>query len=224
MADLAQAHKVGSLNTISVIVRILLGLFLAITAFLVIGAATLMIWEASADFNYPYVWGFYRFEIGALVFLLLFGVPSALAFSLWTWRAHANLHEWGTPGLVYSPGWAAAANWVPFANLAVPMRAMRQLWNHSHGEIAELSGQSVGLVTAWWTCFVIGIFVQSLLAFIVILPIVTHIHVTNLPGANYALFCLSGIMLVLGSWNLILIVARITGAQRNLHHVGGLFD
>jgi len=100
---------------------------------------------------------------------------------------------------------------------------MRELWNFSDGEIPELARQTVGLVTAWWSCFVIGCLVHGLLACVVILPFLTGIHVTSLPGANYALFCFGTAMLALAAINLIRVVRGITVAQRSTTQVGDTF-
>lgn len=225
MAKAESGQRTGSLNLIAVLTQVLLGLLLFVTAMLVLFGAFLMVQEASTEsYYYQNVWGFYRFEMAALAMLLLFGIPAAMALTAWTWRAHANLTEWKTPGLNYTPGWAAASAWVPIAGLVVPMRAMRELWNHSHGEIPELSRQSVGLVTAWWTCYLMAVVIQPLLILIVVLPRFTGLHITSLPGANYALFCVSGLMLVLACWNLARIVAQITKAQASVTHVGNTFD
>ena len=212
----------GPLSAFALIGYIFLGLFIFVASVLTLFSLLLVIRWGSTSY-YTVSTDFYAFDAGALLFLVGAGLTSTAAVSLWTWRAAANLLDWHIRGFSYTPAWAALVYWVPGVNLVVPARVMRELWNLSEGEIPELARQTVGLVTAWWSCFVIGCLVHGLLAFVVILPFLTGIHVTNLPGANYALFCFGTAMLALAAVNLIRIMRRITVAQRSTTQVGDTF-
>ncbi|MFM5917561.1 MAG: DUF4328 domain-containing protein [Novosphingobium sp.] len=212
----------GPLSAFSLIAVIFLGLFIFIAVVFTLLALNVLVRVASTTY-YTVSTDFYVFDSAAMLFLLGSGLTAAAAVSLWTWRASANLIDWHIRGFSYSPAWAAACFWVPGANLVTPPRMMRELTNLSDGEIPELARQTVGMVTAWWTCFFIGVLVHSLLAFVVILPFLTGIHVTNLPGSNYALFCFGTTMLALAAFNLIKLLRRITVAQRSTTQVGDTF-
>lgn len=212
----------GPLSAFALIGYIFLGLFIFVAAALTLISLMLVIRWGSTSY-YTVSTDFYAFDAGALVFLVGAGLTSMAAVSLWTWRAAANLLDWDIRGFSYTPAWVALAYWVPGVNLVAPAQIMRELWNLSDGEIPELARQTVGLVTAWWSCFLIGCLVHGLLACVVILPFLTGIHVTNLPGANYALFCFGTAMLALAAINLIRIVRGITVAQRSTTQVGDTF-
>ena len=212
----------GPLSAFSLLAIIFLLLFIFVATVFTLLALNLLIRVGSTSY-YTVSTDFYVFDSAAMLFLLGSGLTAAAAVSLWTWRVTANLIDWHIRGLSYSPGWAAACFWVPGVNLVAPPRVMRELWNLSDGEIPELARQTVGMVTAWWSCFVIGSLVHGLLALVVILPFLTGIHVTNLPGANYALFCFGTAMLALAAFNLIRIMRRITVAQRSTTQVGDTF-
>lgn len=212
----------GPLSAYSLIAGIFLGLFILVAACFALLAFFLLIRVGSTTY-YTVSTDFYVFQTFAMLFLLGSGLTAAAAVSLWTWRAAANLLDWHILGYSYTPAWSALAYWIPGVNLVAPPRVMRELVNLSDGEIPELARQAVGLVTAWWACFVIGFAVHVLLTAVVVLPFLTGLHVTNLPGANYALFCVGTLMLALSAFNLIKLVTRINKAQRSTTQVGDTF-
>ncbi|MFM5894322.1 MAG: DUF4328 domain-containing protein [Novosphingobium sp.] len=222
MANREDGAQSGPLSAFSLIAGLFLGLFIFVAVVAALIALNVLIRVGSTTY-YTVSSDFYAFQIVAMLFLLGSGLTAAAAISLWTWRAAANLQDWGIRGLTYSPAWAAAAYWIPGVNLVTPPKVMRELVNLSDGEIPELARQTVGLVTAWWSCFVIGFLVHSLLTAVVALPFLTGIHVTNLPGANYALFCLGTLMLALAGFNMIKLITRINKAQRSTTQVGDTF-
>jgi len=222
MAGRDEAGRSGPLSAFSLIAGLFLGLFIFVAVVLIL-LALLVLVRVGATSYYAISTDFYAFQAFAMVFLLGAGLTAAAAVSLWTWRASANLHDWHIRGFSYTPAWAALSFWIPGVNLVAPPRMMRELVNLSDGEIPELARQTVGLVTAWWACFVIGFSVHALLTAVVILPFLTGIHVTNLPGANYALFCLGTAMLTLAAFNLIKLVMRVNKAQRSTTQVGDTF-
>jgi uncharacterized membrane protein len=222
MANRDQAAQSGPLSAFSLMAGLFLGLFIFVAVVAALIALNVLIRVGSTNY-YTISADFYAFHIAAMLFLLGSGLTAAAAVSLWTWRAAANLLDWDIRGFSHSPTWAAASYWIPGVNLITPPRVMRELVNLSDGEIPELARQTVGLVTAWWACFVIGFLVHALLTAVVALPFLTGIHVTNLPGANYALFCLGTVMLALSAFNLIKLVMRINKAQRSTTQVGDTF-
>lgn len=76
--------------------------------------------------------------VAALLSLLLLASIAALVIVslIWIHRAHSNVTEQGVP-MDHSAGWTVASYFIPFVNLVVPYRAMRELHNRSHGEIDE---------------------------------------------------------------------------------------
>lgn len=87
--------------------------------------------------------------IGAGFGNLLSWFICVVIFSIWTYRAAANIQLAEVPGFNYTPGWAVGWFFIPFANLIKPFQAMRQIWNASHGAAGELD-DGEGLLTTWW--------------------------------------------------------------------------
>ena len=79
--------------------------------------------------------------IGAALLLLIFllavlelliYVSTVIFFCVWLYRAADNLvafNPWNRTD--YSPGWAVGSFFIPFVNLVVPYRAVREVWQKS---------------------------------------------------------------------------------------------
>jgi hypothetical protein len=77
-------------------------------------------------------------------------IGSAIAVPMWVHRAYRNLPALGAPDVRSSPAWGAGAWFVPIANLFVPPRFIRELWERSGGG-HELVPPTVAL---WWAAWV----------------------------------------------------------------------
>ncbi|MFM5955095.1 MAG: DUF4328 domain-containing protein [Novosphingobium sp.] len=210
--------RLASLRTRSVVAQAFIGLFLLVAALVALSAA-LLSWREFRSANSTYM------VVGPamVVWLALLGIPALAAFCAWVWRAHANLHADGREGLNFSPAWATFSTLIPVANLVVPMQAMRELWNRSHGEESWGARYTVGLVTSWWTCFVAGALVQGALLFVVAFDLATNIAVLTPPGVNALIHALSAVLLIAAGFLLIRIIRKITAAQHDVTHVGNTF-
>jgi len=81
--------------------------------------------------------------------LLLF--VTMVVFAIWMHRAGKNLVAAGCEGLEFTP--AARIWWfaVPLANLIMPYRGMRELWNASRGE--PFYGKDHPILVLWWAAW-----------------------------------------------------------------------
>lgn len=85
--------------------------------------------------------------------LTLLGVP------IWIWwhaRAGGNVHALGHEGLEFSGSSHAWWWFVPFANLVMPYRAMKELLRSSTAESTDDYGVIPGSMGFWWACWLIG--------------------------------------------------------------------
>lgn len=73
--------------------------------------------------------------IGAFLvalFELLIYLTTVVFFSMWLYRAAANLRKFDPwTRLEHAPGWAVGSFFVPFANLIIPYRAVKEVWQKS---------------------------------------------------------------------------------------------
>lgn len=218
MVGMRVEQGVASLKVRAVVTQALLGLFLLVTLLVAIGTAFLAVQEIQTGYSsYLITLPVFSFYI-ALAFL-----PAAIALTFWVWRAHANLHADGLDGLNTRPASAAFGLWVPLLNLYIPKGAMRELWNRSHGEEAWFAHQSVDAVNSWWTSYVVGIVLISLLTGIVVVDRITPFMFLTPPGTNMIGMAFSSSLLALSAWLLIRIISRITRAQETVTTVGDTF-
>ena len=149
----------------------------------------------------------------------LISIPaSVILVALWVNCAWSNLHEARLEGLNYTPGWATASFFIPFVNMVVPMRALRELHNRSHGESDWHAAISVGDVTSWYAClwaaFLVGIALTVFLA----LDSIPNLYVI-LPTPGWILLGILLAAFLLGSaWFLYRIIGKVTAAQSAMLH------
>ena len=72
----------------------------------------------------------------------------------WIFQAAHNVRALGAQGLTISPGWSVGWFFVPFANLWMPYRAMRQIARASVDVTSWQSVQPTALMPIWWVLWV----------------------------------------------------------------------
>ena len=91
--------------------------------------------------------------IGLLVMVL--AVALIIMICRWIFRAGWNVRHLGAKRLEISPGMAVGWYFVPFANLVMPFRAMREIWLASHDPLSWREA-SVPLITGWWVLWLVA--------------------------------------------------------------------
>lgn len=111
------------------------------------------------------------------VFGFLIFVIAAIVFVSWLYRAYKNLRPLGSEP-ESKPGWAIGAWFVPFLNLVKPYQIVKETWLESDpdtvAQAAEMPASFGGsfsqaragtpLLTAWWTCWLIGMISNNIAA------------------------------------------------------------
>ena len=85
-------------------------------------------------------------------------IALAVAFLVWLYRVSRNVPALGNPksGVEYSPGWALGSFFIPFVNLVVPYKAVREVWVKSDPAVRTgddfmfAQPSSAPLVLGWW--------------------------------------------------------------------------
>jgi hypothetical protein len=104
-----------------------------------------------------------------LVFLLavldmLIYWTTAVFFCVWLYRAYGNLrafNSWSRPD--YSPGWAVGGFFIPFVNLVLPYRAVREVWQKSvpPDPLVPASDPPASF-PLWWTFWLVAGFASKI--------------------------------------------------------------
>ncbi len=108
--------------------------------------------------------------ISVLTFLLaipelIISLATVVFFLMWLYRAHGNLRAFNPwSRLEYSSGWALGSFFIPFANLVVPYRAVKEVWQKSgspdEGQLAEPSPPASFPI--WWLFWLLASFANNL--------------------------------------------------------------
>jgi hypothetical protein len=110
--------------------------------------------------------------IGAGLSIIAVYAATVVAFVMWIHRAYSNLTALGNPkeGLEYSPGWAIGGFFIPFVNLVVPYRVVREIWVKSDPVIRSeqdwmfsSSPEAPGLIKLWWAFWLLSNFANNIL-------------------------------------------------------------
>ena len=99
----------------------------------------------------------------ALLDLIIY-LATVVFFLIWLYRAYNNLRAFSGRSLNYSPGWAVGSFFIPFANLVIPYRAVKEVWQKSGPpDEAFLSEPSPpAWFPTWWTFWLLASFAGNL--------------------------------------------------------------
>jgi hypothetical protein len=96
------------------------------------------------------------------VIAIMVFVALVVAFLMWLHRVMKNLPALGNrkTRIEYTPGWAVGSFFIPFANLYMPYRAVREAWDKSNP--LERTGEGLtfrprspeGLLVGWWVSWI----------------------------------------------------------------------
>ena len=90
-----------------------------------------------------------------LVFVL-----AAIAFLIWIYSANARAHRLGREGMRFSPRASVLWFFAPFANLVVPLRAVREIWRasdpavDSSDPLAWKRAPGSWILVVWWIAWI----------------------------------------------------------------------
>ena len=111
---------------------------------------------------------------GAVLVLLIFLIAlvevviylaTVIVFLMWLYRAYKNLrglNPWNR--LDYSPGWAVGSFFIPFMNLVVPYRIVKEVWQKSGppDEAVMAAPNPPGWFAAWWLFWLLAGFANNI--------------------------------------------------------------
>jgi hypothetical protein len=101
-----------------------------------------------------------QFVSTASSLLMLLGIATAAVLIVWQWRSAKNNEMLRKIRPRFTPGWSIGGWFIPFANLAIPVRIFQDLWQ---GADPDTDGyhdwhglRRSGLVSLWWTTYLVG--------------------------------------------------------------------
>ena len=103
--------------------------------------------------------------------ILLVFVALVVAFLMWLHRVVKNLPALGNAKqrVEYSPGWAVGSFFVPFVNLVVPYKAVKEVWEKSDpnvrgedGLMFSAASSAPPILLGWWIFWIVSNFASNL--------------------------------------------------------------
>ncbi len=158
------------------------------------------------------------------VLFILTSLVLAITFMLWVYRAWRNLYDVGVADLGFSPGWAVGSFFVPFLNLVLPFRSMRELTNRSAGEDVWQAMQTAPDVSAWWSFLIGGAILRSIVMVVQFVGRIPYVCVTTPLSATIGNSLFATCLMAASSFYLRRAIGEITGNQRAMRHASGAFD
>lgn len=155
MAIMGLAEGIDLLAQRAKLVKFLLIAGVAVIAGSLIGQIAELRGIISLDENAP-ITGAAAAYIAAGLADVVLTLITVVFFSMWIYRAAANIVAAGTVGFDYTPGWAVGWFFVPIANLFKPYAAMRQIWNASHGGQGDELERAEGMLAIWWGTWILA--------------------------------------------------------------------
>ena len=153
MAAMGLSEGIDLLERRSKIVKLLLIVGLIEVVAVLIGQIAELMGAVSLDENVELTGASSLYAIVGLIDVVL-ALLTVVFFSMWIYRAAANIVAAGVSGFDFTPGWAVGWYFIPIANLFKPFAAMRQIWNASHGEQGDRLNHANGPLALWWGCWV----------------------------------------------------------------------
>lgn len=90
-----------------------------------------------------------------IALFLLATIGCYIVCGMWMYRAAANAQAVTPDDDRITPGWTVGWLFIPFANLVMPYRAIRQAWNGLHANVG-LNDPMPGYALGWWLLWLLG--------------------------------------------------------------------
>ncbi|MFC5740197.1 DUF4328 domain-containing protein [Dyella tabacisoli] len=149
-------------------------------------------------------------------FLALVHFATYIFGGMWIYRAACNVRALGAQGLDDSPGWAVGWYFIPFASLAMPFRAMQQIWQSSLAPRQWKKLSTPGLLRWWWGMW-LCINVFGMVVGIVVAR--SKLQSSNIPGLIQAvqITMLNYLVSITACTLFLMVVMRIAQMQAKQH-------
>ncbi len=99
------------------------------------------------------------------IFSLVIYVTTIVVFLVWLYRAADNVRQFNPwSRLEHSPGWAVGSFFIPFVNLVVPYRAVKEVWQKSGPPDAAVLSEPAPPASfpIWWTFWLLASFAGNI--------------------------------------------------------------
>ena len=101
---------------------------------------------------------------GLGVLQILIYIVTVICFLRWLYRSYKNLESFAIPtgSISYSAGWAVGSFFIPFVNLVVPYRAIKELWRNSAANALLRNASPPAYFPLWWLFWLLAGFASRI--------------------------------------------------------------
>lgn len=120
------------------------------------------------------------------------GIGIIIIFLLWIHQAAKNVRAFGQQMLEITPGWAVGWWFIPFANMWMPFKAVREIWRASDPDAVTRTGEGTSwtsrpsspLLVLWWIAYQLNGIIGGIVAVrqLSVTLANPHAHQPNLGG------------------------------------------
>ena len=157
-------------------------------------------------------------QLGVGSLQILIYIATVICFLMWLYRAYENLSSFGTPSrnMSYSSAWAVGSFFIPFVNLVVPYRAIKELWRNSAPTDAFLSDASApAWFPLWWAFWLLSNFASNI-----------HFRMSFREGVSREVIAIGGVLAdsltIIAAIFAIVVVEATTRRQEEASHSLGM--
>jgi Flp pilus assembly pilin Flp len=192
------AHSLARFVKILLIAGAIVGIFSMLTSALELAFPQISGQEELAENPGGVVVALLAFGLGVLTFLIF--LTTVVFFLMWLYRCCKNLPAFGTPPstITYTPGWAVGSFFIPFANLVIPYRAIKELWQKSVPASSSFLGETSlpAWFPLWWTFWLLSNVANNIYFRVAFNENVSHYVVAGIGVASDALTVIAAILAV----------------------------
>ncbi len=100
--------------------------------------------------------------VGLIQFFLT--IVTFIIFLIWLFRSYRNLKVLGLSDSLYSPGFVIGGFFIPFMNLYVPYKAIKEIWEWCNPKSLDpQGGTSKRILAIWWFLFATQNYIGNLI-------------------------------------------------------------
>lgn len=134
---------------------------------------------------------------------IIFSILSTIIFLCWTYGVSVNTHAFNPEKkMEFSPGWCVGSCFIPFFNLYLPYKAMKELW------VLNI-GSETKLISSWWILSLVFKFVVS---------DPSNLSINSDLNGYLIMSLASNLCGIISAYNALKIIRKINAAQKSKAH------
>jgi len=90
--------------------------------------------------------------------IIILNIIGGILFLRWIYFSNINSSLTGAENMNFSPGWSVGWFFIPFMNIFMPFRAMKEIWKTSKNSKSWTSLETPSIIIWWWFLYIVSTF------------------------------------------------------------------